>query len=160
MICCRIQIELPSEAATVPLCRRTAQVVLQELAVDEVRAEEIAVALSEATGNVVRHAGTRSDQLYRVTLTCLPDRVRLVVADQGRGFIPAAASEPELEQLGGRGLWLIEQLADAVTISTLPGGGCTLEAEFLLPGPVPAASGPEQFTELPLSLEAENYRAG
>jgi anti-sigma regulatory factor (Ser/Thr protein kinase) len=162
MFHCQIQMELPSEAGTVPLCHRTAQVLLQDLAVDEARAAEIAVAVSEATGNVVRHAGARSDQPYCVTLTFFTDRVRLVVADQGCGFTPVAASEPDLEPLGGRGLWLIEQFADAVAISTLPGGGCTLEAEFFLPHPIPTPpeGDPVFFSELSFSLEAENYRAG
>jgi hypothetical protein len=38
--------------------------------------------------------------------------------------------------VGGRGIWLIEQLADAATITSTPLGGCRLEAEFSLPQPV------------------------
>jgi anti-sigma regulatory factor (Ser/Thr protein kinase) len=147
---CQMRLELPSEPQTVPLCRRAAQVLLQDLAVDDARAEEIAVVVSEATGNVVRHAGTQPDQPYCVTLTFFADRVRLEVADQGCGFIPEAALAPEPEQLGGRGLWLIEQLADATTLSTLPGGGCVLEVEFLLRCPLslPPAAPAETFSDL------------
>jgi anti-sigma regulatory factor (Ser/Thr protein kinase) len=137
MMHCQIQMELPSEAETVPLCRRTAQALLTDLAVDEERAADIAMVLSEAAGNVVRHAYSHSHHLYRVTLSFYSDRVRLEVADAGCGFVHTAARRPDAEQLGGRGLWLIEQLADATTVSTLPDGGCVLRAEFLLPHPLP-----------------------
>jgi anti-sigma regulatory factor (Ser/Thr protein kinase) len=136
MMHCQIQIELPSEAQTVSLCRRTAQALLADLAIDEERAADITMVLSEAAGNVVRHAYPHPHHLYRVTLSFHSDRVRLEVADAGRGFVHSAARPPDAEQLGGRGLWLIEQLADAITVSTLPDGGCVLQAEFLLPHPL------------------------
>lgn len=147
MMCCQIQMELPSEARTVSLCRRTAQMLLADLAIADEQIADIAMVLSEATGNVVRHAYPHASQSYRVTLTVYSDRVWLRVADTGCGFAVAPRPAPEAGQLGGRGLWLIEQLADALTLSTLPGGGCVLEAAFFLAlppqlhGPMPTEPG-------------------
>src|SRR5688500_15653881 len=103
--------ELPDEAQSVPLCRRTLRFVLSELAVPEARAADIELALSEATGNVVRHAYTDVGHSYRVVIEFFSSCVRLVVTDTGRGFSPTDVPEPDLEEVGGRGLWLIEHLA-------------------------------------------------
>jgi anti-sigma regulatory factor (Ser/Thr protein kinase) len=131
----RIKLELPDQTASVPLCRRTLRFVLAELAVAQKRAEEIELAISEATGNVIRHAYTHTGHHYHVTVEFYADSLRLRVEDEGIGFQRAAVPDPHPEQLGGRGLWLIEQLADVVTIDALPGGGCRVEAAFTLPSP-------------------------
>jgi len=148
MMHCQIRMELPSEARTVPLCRRTAQALLADLAVDADRAADIATVLSEAAGNVVRHAYPQASHLYHITLGFYTDRVRLEVADEGCGFARDAVPAPDMERLSGRGLWLIEQLADALSISTLPDGGCVLIAEFRLASPLrvqaPLADDPER----------------
>jgi anti-sigma regulatory factor (Ser/Thr protein kinase) len=136
MMHCRIHMELPSEAQTVLLCRQTATAMLEDLAVDKQRAADIAMVLSEAAGNVIRHAYPRAVHVYHVTLTFFTDRIRLAVADEGCGFVRNTVPEPDAEQPGGRGLWLIEQLADTLSVSRLPNGGCLLEAEFLLPHPL------------------------
>ena len=129
----RISLDLSDEAQSVPICRGTLRYLLQALAVEQERASDIELALSEATGNVVRHAYAEHGNRYLVGIEFYAQRVRLVIRDEGRGFNRAARSEPDLDSLGGRGLWIIERLANAVAISTLPGGGCCLEAEFALP---------------------------
>jgi serine/threonine-protein kinase RsbW len=133
----RISLELPSDPWTVSLCRRVLRSFLKDLAIEETRLDDIELAVSEATGNVVRHAYPRPDHPYRVILTFWGDRVCLEVSDQGIGFNRADVPEPGTEELGGRGLWLIEQIADVTAVSTLPGGGCRLEAEFHFPHPIP-----------------------
>jgi serine/threonine-protein kinase RsbW len=132
----RIILELPSDPRTVSLSRRVLRSLLEDLAVDESRRDDIELAVSEAAGNVVRHAYDHPAHPYRVRLDIFADQVRLVVVDQGVGFNRADVPEPDLEELGGRGLWLIERIADVTTLCTLPGGGCRLEAEFHLPQPV------------------------
>jgi anti-sigma regulatory factor (Ser/Thr protein kinase) len=108
---------------------------LEELAVAKKRADDIELALSEATGNVVRHAFAHPGHQYQVTVEFFAHCVRLRVEDAGIGFLRAAVQDPDVEQIGGRGLWLIEQLADVVAVDALPGGGCRLQAEFTLPSP-------------------------
>jgi serine/threonine-protein kinase RsbW len=131
----RIRLELPDQAASVPLCRRVLRFFLGELTVAKQRADDLELALSEATGNVVQHAFAHPGHQYQVTVEFFQHCVRLRVEDEGIGFLRAAVPEPDVEQIGGRGLWLIEQLADVVTVDALPGGGCRLEAEFALPAP-------------------------
>jgi len=129
----RICLDLSDEAQSVPICRGTLRFLLQALSVEPERAADIELALSEATGNVIRHAYAEQGNRYVVVMDFHADQVRLQIQDEGRGFNRSLLSEPELDSLGGRGLWIIERLADSVTISTLPGGGCCLDAEFGLP---------------------------
>lgn len=132
----RINLELPDAAQSVPLCRRMLRFVLDELCVPAARAADIELAISEATGNVVLHAYAEEGHDYRVTVEFFPHCVRLQVEDSGRGFVRAEVPAPSEEQPGGRGLWLIEQIADTASVTTLPNGGCHLAAEFALPHPL------------------------
>ncbi|MEU4690501.1 ATP-binding protein [Actinoplanes sp. NPDC023714] len=83
--------------------------------------EDLVLAVVEVATNGLRHGGT-------------PVRVRawhhhgtLIVQcdDSGTQPIPAAAGylrpEPSAALAGGRGLWLARQLADVVTVSSVPG---------------------------------------
>lgn len=67
-------------------------------------------------------------------------RVYLTVLDQGQGFARAAVPDPDEEQLGGRGIQLIEQIADVAWFECVKGQGTKLVAEFSVvapPGDVP-----------------------
>jgi serine/threonine-protein kinase RsbW len=132
----RISLDLPDQAQSVPLCRRTLRFLLKELAVDQERSDDIELALSEATSNVIQHAYQHPGNRYLVHVELYPDRVLVRVEDHGSGFSRAAIPDPDREQLGGRGLWIIEQLADSVTMTTLADRGSVIEAEFRLPTPV------------------------
>jgi anti-sigma regulatory factor (Ser/Thr protein kinase) len=133
----QISLNLPDEAMTVPLCRRVLRIVLQELEVPEEQAADIELVLGEAAGNVIRHAYEHPGQEYRVVLEFRPQCVRLTVTDSGGGFQPKSVLDPDVEQVSGRGIWLIEQLADVATIRATPAGGCCLEAEFHVPLSLP-----------------------
>jgi anti-sigma regulatory factor (Ser/Thr protein kinase) len=138
----QIRLDLPDEAATVPLCRRVVRALLMDLGMGVAQVADIELVVSEATGNTTRHAYEHPGRRYQFSLTVEADRVRVMVVDQGRGFVRSMIEAPDLQQESGRGLWIMEQLADTVTLATLPGGGCCLEAEFLCSHLVPV-------TELP-----------
>jgi len=66
---------------------------------------------SEIVTNSVRHAGAGDDGLVGFELTLSPAAVRVEVADHGPGFRPAP-DLPDADETGGRGLFLVDQLAD------------------------------------------------
>jgi serine/threonine-protein kinase RsbW len=132
----QMSLDLPDEAASVPLCRKAVRSVLRELSVEEGRAFEIELAVSEAAANVIRHAYAQPGNRYLVSIKCFPDRVLLQVADQGQGFARADVPHPDEERSGGRGLWIIEQVAHVATVRRVAGGGSLLEAEFRLSEPI------------------------
>ncbi|MGK4581052.1 sensor histidine kinase [Kitasatospora sp. HPMI-4] len=90
-------------------------------------AESAALRLvQEAVGNAVRHA--RADTVT-VELRHLPDRVRLVVRDDGAGLPPAG--RPPGAGLGLAGIEeRIGRLGGRLTLDSVPGGGTTVAVEF------------------------------
>jgi serine/threonine-protein kinase RsbW len=81
---------------------------------------EVETALREALANAVVH-GCKNDQGKQVQLcvACEEDRgILIVVRDPGRGFDPAKLPNPTIGQnvfqSHGRGIYLINQLMDAV----------------------------------------------
>ncbi len=72
---------------------------------DDVR-DRVVLAVSELVGNAVSHTGGRS-VLLRLTMT--PRRVRIEVGDAAPGPLEVREAEDEAE--GGRGLWIVSELA-------------------------------------------------
>lgn len=93
------------------------------LSADELDA--LKVALSEAFSNAVCH-GSPLGPRNRVHLRCEADCQRLVVqiTDEGGGFLPTRIALPEFEEwkTSGRGLFLMQELMDAVDFEVVPGG--------------------------------------
>jgi anti-sigma regulatory factor (Ser/Thr protein kinase) len=77
------------------------------------------VVLSEALSNAVMRGNCEDcGKWVEVRAELLPDTIRLVVTDEGPGFDPSAVPEPirpeQIDEAGGRGLYLIRKLVDAV----------------------------------------------
>jgi serine/threonine-protein kinase RsbW len=77
------------------------------------------VVLSEALANAILRGNRESlDKWVEVRAELLADMIRVYVTDEGSGFDPAAIPEPiqpdQLDEAGGRGLFLIRKLVDGV----------------------------------------------
>jgi serine/threonine-protein kinase RsbW len=105
-------VRLPVDAHSVPFVRALCREALEHLRVDGAVVEEIALALTEACANVVRHAGPVQD--YEVHVEIDGERCRICVADTGGGFDPASVPDdgPASRLEGGRGLLLMRALVD------------------------------------------------
>jgi serine/threonine-protein kinase RsbW len=106
---------LPSDERSVPTARSLVRATLEMLGVTEAGVDDVALALTEACSNVVRHAGT---VLYRVEVSMADDLCRIDVVDDGPGYQatddgsgPDPAQQPSLFT-GGRGVALIRTLVD------------------------------------------------
>ena len=121
----RIDLLLPDAAQSVPLCRRMLRFALDELAVPEARAADIELAVSEATGNVVRHAYRSSDGRVGVTVAREDDELTVVVRDEGVG-LSDFVSEGDL----GYGLRIIERLTSRHVISSAADRGTEVVMVF------------------------------
>jgi anti-sigma regulatory factor (Ser/Thr protein kinase) len=87
---------------------------------DELRAGDLVLAVHELATNSVRHGGGHG--VLRMWHD--DDAVICEVRDAGRIVHPMAGRErPESDQLGGHGLWLINQLCDLVQIRSFATGG-------------------------------------
>jgi serine/threonine-protein kinase RsbW len=98
-----------------PDLRRGAERALRGVAGDV--ADDMLLALDEAVGNAIRH-GSRGGRPVRVTLRVDQGWIRLTVRDHGpTAELPCLpAGPPPTLADGGRGLWLISQLADEVRL--------------------------------------------
>ncbi|WP_105970304.1 ATP-binding protein [Streptomyces geranii] len=144
-------LHLRREAASVPLARRLLLGTMETAGVDPDISYDLSLALSEACANAVEHAGdtAQGDSLgaYRVTAYLDGEKCRIEVADSGPGF-PASTASPTVaepprrpvpvasvpyDSEHGRGLSLIEELADHVTIGNKPGrGGAVVSFDKML----------------------------
>ncbi|MER7710504.1 ATP-binding protein [Streptomyces werraensis] len=134
-------LHLRRDAASVPLARRLLLGTMETAGVDPEISYDLSVALSEACANAVEHGGgaTRdhASEAFRVTAYLDGEKCRIEVADAGPGF-PAAGARPRprsgsAEAEHGRGLCLIEQLADHVHIGNKPGrGGAVVSFDKIL----------------------------
>ncbi|UQX02073.1 ATP-binding protein [Streptomyces sp. RerS4] len=133
-------LHLRREAASVPLARRLLLGTMETAGVDPDISFDLSVALSEACANAVEHGGRAPARevpdetgAYHVTAYLDGDRCRIEVADSGPGFPPAtvARHRPSLAE-HGRGLNLIEELADHVRFRNRPGRGAVVSFDKML----------------------------
>ncbi|MGW0546935.1 ATP-binding protein [Streptomyces altiplanensis] len=135
-------LHLRREAASVPLARRLLLGTMETAGVDPDVSYDLSVALSEACANAVEHGGDeRSGALcaeYRVTAYLDGEKCRIEVADSGPGFPPSRRDRPAAPRPApataesGRGLCLIEQLADHVHFGNRPGHGAVVSFDKIL----------------------------
>jgi len=118
-------LHLRREPASVPLARRLLIGTMETAGVDPDVSYDLSVALSEACANAVEHGGRTPDgasEAYRVTAYLDGEKCRIEVADSGPGFHRAQAPRPPRQDAEhGRGLCLIQELADHVHIGAKPG---------------------------------------
>ncbi|MFE9440637.1 ATP-binding protein [Streptomyces sp. NPDC006602] len=122
-------LHLRREAASVPLARRLLLGTMETAGVDPDISYDLSLALSEACANAVEHGEDGghegSSQAFRVTAYLDGEKCRIEVADSGPGFSAVRHRPParpvSVEDENGRGLWLIEELADHVHIGNKPG---------------------------------------
>ena len=94
----------------------------------------ILISLTEAVTNAIIH-GNHNDEskLVKVELKRLKNKLAFLISDEGRGFdhdsLPDPTSPENLLKLGGRGIFLMRQLSDAVQFSD---NGRTVEIQFRL----------------------------
>jgi serine/threonine-protein kinase RsbW len=139
-------LHLRREAASVPLARRLLLGTMETAGVDPDISYDLSVALSEACANAVEHGGDSGQggpsEAYRVTAYLDGEKCRIEVTDSGPGFARAQAPKAQAstqaqtpaqaqalppvrlvsdEDENGRGLGLIQELADHVHIGNKPG---------------------------------------
>lgn len=139
-------LHLRREAASVPLARRLLLGTMETAGVDPDISYDLSVALSEACANAVEHGGGGGahgghSEAYRVTAYLDGEKCRIEVADSGPGFAGERGDRGDRDRgergdrgaravhtdmsctdaENGRGLYLIQELADHVHIGNGPG---------------------------------------
>lgn len=94
----------------------------------------IMIAVTEAVNNAIRHGNKcDSDKNVKLNLAFQESMLKFTVKDQGDGFdyshLPDPTAPENLENPGGRGIFLIKRLSDEVDFSN---NGRTIELSFYI----------------------------
>jgi serine/threonine-protein kinase RsbW len=116
-------LRLPRDAATVPFVRSICGDAMTRLGVRKTCQDDVALAVTEACANVVRHAGGISE--YRVAVELSEDWCHIRVMDTGQGIDAAKLSRtmPDGRDDTGRGLLLMRLLVDRIDFESDPEAG-------------------------------------
>ncbi|MDQ0789318.1 anti-sigma regulatory factor (Ser/Thr protein kinase) [Streptomyces sp. B3I7] len=117
----RREVSLPSLPESAATARRLAQVVLlRHWGLGPKLTEDAVLLVSELVGNAVRHTGAR---VFGLRMHRRRGRIRVEVRDPSRG-LPCLMPVQELDE-SGRGLSLVDTLADRWGVDLLPVGKTT-----------------------------------
>jgi anti-sigma regulatory factor (Ser/Thr protein kinase) len=115
------EVPLPSRPESAATARRLTQtVVLRQWALSPRMAEDAVLLVSELVGNAVRHTGAR---VFGLRMRRRRGWIRIEVRDPSRG-LPCLMPVQEMD-VSGRGLFLVDKLADRWGVDLLPRGKTT-----------------------------------
>jgi serine/threonine-protein kinase RsbW len=126
---------LPSTSDALAEVEKIVQEVCETYEIPEDAFGNILIALTEAVNNAIYH-GNQSDPNKKVTIHLLNENNQLIftVTDEGNGFeyqhLPDPTLPENISKIGGRGIFIIHQLADKVTFLN---GGRTIQIHFNIP---------------------------
>ena len=113
-----IDLELAPEAESASAARHSVDdLLLLEEHLSSARLEDVRLLVSELVTNAVRHAGLAPQERIRFKVFLCTGFVRVEVHDGGPGFERSRferfrSEAPPLEEVGGRGLYLVTVVAD------------------------------------------------
>ncbi|MEM6291888.1 MAG: ATP-binding protein [Myxococcota bacterium] len=116
----RVEVEYPSEYASIPMMRDKFRAFLEQLDID---AEGevgfgLMLALTECVSNVIRHAHDQDGRDARAVFEATDTVVRIYVYDTNPDKAFGHADEdavPDLDGESGRGLFLMQSLTDSIS---------------------------------------------
>ena len=127
-----LALSLPRDEQTVPVSRHIAAKAMSEIGVTEDCIQDIAVALTEACTNVLKHSGPGDE--FEVSLDVDDDQCVIRVVDTGHGFdsdsLGFGHADSGAEQ--GRGIELMRALVDQVKFISKPEAGTIVHLEKTL----------------------------
>ena len=125
-------IKLQSERGCIAELETYVKDVFDQFGIKQDLYPNILISLTEAVNNAVRHGNMNDERKVVMVSTTLQDtRVRCSISDEGSGFdfdnVPDPTAPENVAMEGGRGVFLMRQLADSVSFYD---NGSTVEMEF------------------------------
>ena len=120
------------DASAVPSCRAAGQALASRLGFPAARAEQLALAVTEAASNLYKHA-RQGSLLLRVNRDLEQPGIDLVTIDAGPGLADVSEARRDGHSTAGTlgiGLGAIGRLADFTDLYSVPGHGTVLVARF------------------------------
>lgn len=129
-----ISIEIPSLVENIRIVESFVDNAKEEYSLTDDLYGNIMIAVIESVNNAIIH-GNKTDKNKNVLLsaTLHDEQIVFIVSDEGQGFdhlsLPDPTAPENIEKIGGRGIFLIKNLADEVSFKS---EGRTLELTFYL----------------------------
>lgn len=123
---------LASDPSNISQVEPYAERIASKFKLDPEKRINLVLSLTEAVTNAIIH-GNKQDRSKTVKIQCAktPRHLAIRVSDQGRGFnynsLPDPTSPERICECGGRGVYLMNQLCDALQFKN---GGKTVEMQF------------------------------
>jgi anti-sigma regulatory factor (Ser/Thr protein kinase) len=134
-----VEIVLPNELGYERIAMACSAAFAQLQGLHPSRIEDLKTIVAEASTNAMQHGnGGRAEARVTIRIERMPDAIRVIVTDEGRGF-DNTIRDPDIERIIndleapiGFGLFLIRNLADEVTYALSPEGGHRVEMRIAL----------------------------
>jgi serine/threonine-protein kinase RsbW len=121
-----VKLTLPARPENVAVVRHVLGAFAESIRLPDELIEDLRLAVTEACTNVVRHAYPDGDPgAVEISIEPREERVRIVVADAGRGIGTSSDTSGP-----GLGLPLIAAIADTVDLQSVPDGGSRVAMTF------------------------------
>ncbi|MFF2144011.1 ATP-binding protein [Kitasatospora sp. NPDC058190] len=127
---------LDSRTESTPLARHLLRAYLSALPTGDRYSDVAELLLGELFANAVQHSDATTEHHIEVRFAVVNSRLRLEVHDAGTGHPTLHTPAPDDEH--GRGLFLVNELAERWGCASRPGGIGKLVWALVAPKPVPA----------------------
>lgn len=127
-----LTLDFPAQPEYLVGVRRQIECVAKQTSLSQTQVEDFLTAVDEAVANAIRH-GSPNKENSRIGVSCrrLPDGLIVEVRDEGTGAVfPDDPAMPLPDEIGGRGLPLMQALADSVEITSSENGTLVKVAKF------------------------------
>jgi serine/threonine-protein kinase RsbW len=140
-----VRLSFPAKAEYLLLARLALAGLVRRLALDEEVLADLKLAVTEACGNAVRHAYADESGRVDVSYVVSPDRLEMIVEDEGSGLVlaldGATAAEEERRPEpadSGMGMAIIRAIVDELDVRDGAQGRGTVVhmTKYLTPAPV------------------------
>jgi serine/threonine-protein kinase RsbW len=140
-----VRLSFPAKADYLLLARLALSGIAREVPMDEEVLADLKLAVTEACGNAVRHAYGEGDGRVDVSYVVAPDRLELIVADEGAGLRldlegpPVEVDEQPEPFESGMGMAIIRAIVDELEVRDgVDGRGTVVHmTKYLSPASVP-----------------------
>ncbi|MCB0504778.1 MAG: ATP-binding protein [Cyclobacteriaceae bacterium] len=114
-----VNIQIPSLTENLRIVESFIDNVKERFRLDDDIYGNIMISVTESVNNAIHHGNRQDkDKNVSVTLHLNESEVRFTIQDQGKGFdfhnLPDPTAPDNIEKLGGRGIFLMKNLADEV----------------------------------------------
>ncbi len=124
-----VRLSFPAKSEYLLLARLAVAGVARGLPFGQEEIVDLKLAITEACGNVVRHAYSDRDGAGEVEIDLVPgpDRLEIVVEDRGSGIpLPVPETPAAPTESGGMGLSIMRSVVDELQVERGPGGRGTV----------------------------------